>query len=289
LLDTLDLSLHVVRRDARPLILLTALVVAPLMLVNHALLGWIMQVEYRDLWLYSEEAGAVLRFLWDMTLLVVLEAPLASIFATAYLGKALFVERPNLSEVMIDVLRMSPRVAWCQVLVRGILAAWLLLLALDRGGEFNAGVEFLLLGGLAGYSLFLRSFRPFINEIVLLERTPLRANSPTSITLARRSSQLHGPSSGDLFARSLGISLFATLLTAAVMGACVFVSGVFLNDWTPDRLMITYCFPLSMWIVAGYLAVVRFLSYLDVRIRHEGWEVELRIRAEAARLTSPWS
>jgi hypothetical protein len=29
--------------------------------------------------------------------------------------------------------------------------------------------------------------------------------------------------------------------------------------------------------------VVRFLSYLDTRIRNEGWEVELLLRAEASR------
>ena len=32
--------------------------------------------------------------------------------------------------------------------------------------------------------------------------------------------------------------------------------------------------------------VVRFLSYLDLRIRHEGWEVELLMRAEALRLAT---
>ena len=42
---------------------------------------------------------------------------------------------------------------------------------------------------------------------------------------------------------------------------------------------------LAIWIVVGYFSVVRFLSYLDLRIRREGWEVELRMRAEGARLT----
>jgi hypothetical protein len=76
----------------------------------------------------------------------------------------------------------------------------------------------------------------------------------------------------------------AVLLTAAVMGSFIFLSGVFLHDWRPGPLMISYFFPISMWIVAGYLTVVRFLSYLDLRIRHEGWEVELRMRAESTRL-----
>ena len=45
------------------------------------------------------------------------------------------------------------------------------------------------------------------------------------------------------------------------------------------------CLPLAAWVVVGYFAVVRFLAYLDRRIRCEGWEVELLMRAEAARLT----
>ena len=48
-------------------------------------------------------------------------------------------------------------------------------------------------------------------------------------------------------------------------------------------------FPAALWLIAGYMAVVRFLNYLDLRIRHEGWEVELRLRAEAVRLASKLS
>jgi hypothetical protein len=44
---------------------------------------------------------------------------------------------------------------------------------------------------------------------------------------------------------------------------------------------------LAFWIVAVYFAVVRFLSYLDGRIRNEGWEVELLLRAQRGRLTRP--
>ena len=42
--------------------------------------------------------------------------------------------------------------------------------------------------------------------------------------------------------------------------------------------------PIAVWLVVGFFTVVRFLSYLDLRIRREGWEVELSPRAEAARL-----
>ena len=41
-------------------------------------------------------------------------------------------------------------------------------------------------------------------------------------------------------------------------------------------------------MVASYLTVVRFFSYLDLRIRREGWEVELVMRAERAQLARHW-
>ena len=37
-------------------------------------------------------------------------------------------------------------------------------------------------------------------------------------------------------------------------------------------------------MVGVFYSVFRFLAYLDSRIRLEGWEVELRIRAEAERI-----
>jgi hypothetical protein len=77
--------------------------------------------------------------------------------------------------------------------------------------------------------------------------------------------------------------MFGILLTACVFGTFLFCCGVFLNDSEPGPTMLRYAYPLAMWVVAGYISIVRFLGYLDLRIRHEGWEVELRLRAEAAR------
>jgi hypothetical protein len=184
------------------------------------------------------------------------------------------------------VLRLSGRIAWCQLVVRGIGVAWLLMLAVERYGDFNVFVEFFLLGGLTGAVCMLRALRPYVNEIVLLEQNPLWARSDRVLTVARRSSHLHSPSSGDLFGRWLGSAAIATLLTGTAFGAFLFISGVFFNDWRPGPIMLQTVFPLSLWIVAGFMTVARFLSYLDLRIRHEGWEVELLLRAEASRMAS---
>jgi hypothetical protein len=59
------------------------------------------------------------------------------------------------------------------------------------------------------------------------------------------------------------------------------------NPWfgyhvTTYDLLIAY--PLALWVVVGWFSIMRFLSYLDLRIRHEGWEVELLMRAEALRM-----
>jgi hypothetical protein len=37
-------------------------------------------------------------------------------------------------------------------------------------------------------------------------------------------------------------------------------------------------FQLPIWLVVAFFAIVRFLAYIDQRIRLEGWEIELRLR-----------
>jgi hypothetical protein len=288
LLDTFDLALHVVRRGGFRLAASFLAGALPLLILNYLLVGWMITVDRPEGFFYLDDAGLIARFVWNMALLVVIEAPLASVFTVAYLGQAMFIARPAWKPIFLDVVRMWPRILWCQVLVRGVLAAWLLVLSLDRGGDFDGIVEISGLGTLVLYVCGLRFWRPFIMEIVLLERNPLSGGPARTLTVARRSGQLHGPSAGDLFARSLGSATLAILLTLSVSGTFVFCTGVFLNDWQPGPWMWAWLFPLAMWIVAYYLTVVRFLSYLDLRIRHEGWEVELRMRAEGVRLRNVW-
>ncbi len=129
-----------------------------------------------------------------------------------------------------------------------------------------------------------RALRPFMNEIVLLERNPLRSSDPAAITIAKRSAMLHGPSGGNLMGRWMVSALFHTISLVFLFGTFVCLQGVFSDNWTPGRLFLQVSLALSLWLVAGFSAVVRFLTYLDLRIRQEGWEVELRMRAEASRL-----
>jgi len=273
----MDLSLHVLRMYALPLLATMAMGVIPLMVINHLLLDWMTEAA-------EEWSEFPYRFVYAITLLVYIEAPLASIFATSYLGQAVFLEKPRLRDTVLDVGKMFPRIVWCQLLVRGIAPAWLLLFCVDRYEEFDFPLEGLLLVMLLLAVMALRAFRPFINEIVLLERNPLSSRNRRVMTVGRRSSMLHGANSGDLLLRAFTASLIGVLLVLTVYGTFIFVSGVMRNDWSQPLWMIRFGFPLAMWITTTYFTVFRFLSYLDARIRQEGWEVELRLRAEAARL-----
>jgi len=278
MLDTLDLSLHVFREYALPLAAAMLLGVVPLMAVNYLLLAWMPSAA-------DEEAWLPWRFVYHLSLQIYLQAPLAGIFATAYLGQAVFLAEPRFRDVVRDVWRMLPRVAWCHLLVRGVLFGWLLLLVLERE-EVNWFVEAFLLPLLVAYASSLRAFRPFINEIVLLERNPLTSQSDRIMTVGRRSQMLHGSSGGELFARWLLACLLGGLLILATYGTFYFHVAAPRQDWSQGPLLTHVLLPLAMWIAACYFTVVRFLTYLDARIRQEGWEVELRLRAEATRLTS---
>lgn len=285
--EILDLSLHVCRRHARPLLATMALGAVPFALLNGLLFGWMLNISREDYsgWEYFFEAT---RYVWIMSLMVFIQAPLASVFATSYLGRAVFQKGPRLKEIMREVFRFTPHLLWNQVLIRAVGPAILLALAIPRDGEFEPGVELVLMGGLAAYAALVRGMRPFMNEVILLEKNPLRAASPSTVTVGRRSSFLHGPSTGDLFSRWIGAACIAVVLTACLYGALRFASGIMLNDWWkglfPGGWQLAVGLPLAMWLTAAYFAVERYLSYLDLRIRHEGWEVELRLRAEAARL-----
>ena len=101
----------------------------------------------------------------------------------------------------------------------------------------------------------IRMARPFINEIVLLEKNPLRSSDKGAITVGRRSSRLHGPSSGDLFARSLLVALVLLTAVVSVGFTLWFLQGLLTNLWIWGHFMVRVCIPLSMWIVAIYATV----------------------------------
>lgn len=293
LAEVLDLALHVIREFFQPWLGTSLLAMVPLALVNYALIGWMADSTYVS----YEDGDFPARFLWNMTLLVILEAPLAGIFTVAYLGPAVFMEEKTIRQVILDTFKRAHQIVWCQLVLRGILPAWLLLLIVNVWYrlEFNPLIEGFLLPALVCYSALFRALRPFVNEITLLERLPTRSANAAEMTLGKRSSYLQGPHSGDLVAHFLLSSLVAALVCWALCYSTLIVLKFLFDmgdltlldflmrfdiNWYHAQLM----YPCILWLLAAYFSVVRFLDYLDLRIKHEGWEVELLMRAEGLRL-----
>ena len=134
------------------------------------------------------------------------------------------------------------------------------------------------------YILLTRVMRPFVNEIIFLERNPIRSQQTGTITIGRRSSSLHTPSSADMIGRFVMVSVGSIVLVLGVILTVWFGQALATNDWTISQVMVKFFVPLAAWLVAVQATVVRFLGYLDLRIRREGWEVELKVRAAAAEL-----
>ena len=277
--ELFDLGLHMLRVYRRGVIATMLIGVVPLALLNHFLIGWMASDDYID---YSR-SFLPFRYVWNMSLLVFLEAPLASMFTTVYLGQAVFLQTPSIRTVIRDVLSSWAPLLICQGVLRGAVPAWLLLLlARDSFLDFS-GFEFWVLT-IAFIGRIVRGVRPFLIEVIALERNPWRAATPQTITINRRMSVLHAAVNTPLFPRWMATCLVTVVMTGSVAFSLLSIAGYVLNDWHWSQFMVVVVIPAAMWIVTTYMTVVRFLSYLDLRIRNEGWEVELRLRAESGRL-----
>jgi hypothetical protein len=211
-------------------------------------------------------------------LVVCWEAPLASIPTTLYLGEALFVEKPDVKRMVHSFGAALPQLLAVQGLFRAALIG---MLFLPSEAPF-----WLLRVGLGLAWVLLYWLRPYLNEIILLERNPW-SGGPGVITTRRRAASLHGHFAGNLFGRWIAAISFGSLWTAGLAAAIFWIRMTVTGgemDFSPPLFEIWL--PLALWIVVSYFNVVRFLSYLDLRIRGEGWEIELRMRAEANRLRS---
>jgi hypothetical protein len=248
-LDNLDLASQVIRGHGGAVLASSAVGILPMFLVNFAITKWL----YRDV---DEETRAGYWFL--LSLLVMIEAPLATAPLTLYLGKALFVDKPMVREMVRNFASCLPQLLLLQVFLRMF---WIVP----------------VLTWIVPYALW-----PFLNEVILLERNPLVGRGARPSTL-KRNSALHRGGSGDFLVRAIAALALAGLLIVALVLTQDFLLENLLGfhpGWTSQIITLQ----LALWLVVVYFAVARFLSYLDQRIRDEGWEVELLLRAERERL-----
>lgn len=248
-LDNLDLALHVIRTHAGGVVVAALVGVVPMALLNYVIL------DYRFGDGLSEDV--VFNAIPLATLLVMIQAPLATAPLTLYLGQAMFLERPDRRQIARQFVACLPQLILFQLVLRAVLILP-------------------ILTWIVPYVLW-----PYLNEVILLERNPLVSRARQLSTM-KRSSLLHRGGSNYLL-RGIGAGLLAMALIVAL--------------WTTQAMTFDWLFGLQergaaqiisfqcvLWIVAVYFTVARFLNYLDQRIRNEGWEVELYLRAQRERL-----
>jgi hypothetical protein len=263
--DVLDLALAVTREHAGQLLGLLLLGTLPFLALNHWLVGTDVAIQLFDTEQPIEDVTRMwVYYVYVLSGLLVIEIPLATAPMTLYLGQALFVERVDWRRLGRDYLRNLPQMLFFQVFLRAMAAPWII------------------------SWFFLYSFWPFLSEVILLENNPWRAKkSVARLSTLARNRALHGSNSGDLLARWLGAVLLGAVLVLSLTTTLWIIRCLLMevDVYEFDSTLITIYLQAAIWLVVGYFTVVRFLSYLDLRIRSEGWELELRMRAAATRLT----
>lgn len=257
--EILDLALKVCCAHAGPLALATLVGVLPWAVLNALVLLVGFDLLSDTLW---NNPGAY--FYW-MLILVAVEAPLATAPITLYLGQVTFSGAGNAGRIAKDYFLSLPQMLLTQGFVRGLAALPLITLLLP-------------------YLSW-----PYLSELILLERNPLFAgkakNGVKRLTTRKRSKNLHRNNGGDLFVRWLVSALLGALMVGITIGGIHSTVEWMFGYQLTTTINLAVTFPLVLWMWTAYFAVVRFLSYLDLRIKREGWEVELTMRAEAARMT----
>lgn len=196
--------------------------------------------------------------------LVLFEVPWATAPLTVVLGVIMFGGKPRIGRVLVALLRAIPSMVLFQGMARGLLI-----------------VSFF------GYPL-VPARLSFLNEVILLERGRWWS-------AVRRSGNLTGRRGGELFAQWLAQLFFGFLFIFCFwMGTNAALNGLTSQELTweapnwADALG-----PLSqlgLWIAIAFFGVARFLTYIDQRIRMEGWEVKLHLSAVGAAMeeSSRW-
>ena len=263
LLGLFDLSLLVYRDHAVNILLL--------LMINA--LPWIL-IDVLVLWLADLGLSEHSDWQWKFLLLIVVQSQVSTMMITQYLGKAMFEGKPSVGETVRQFMKAS----WYGIVLHGffrmVFPILLLMLAND---EIATGwaVFFLCI------AMLIRTFRPFVSEIMLLEQTPVRKKDAVAMTFGKRSSDLHR---SDVVAGFILGSIIAVALTTMIAGLFFHVDLAIGLLGTLD-LPIQYLYwPMAAWIVASYMAVFRFLFYINTRIVQEGWEVSLKVMAEGQKI-----
>ena len=266
LLEIFDLTLHVYRDHWKQILTLLLINAVPLAIAN----GVVCHVIHRP-------SGELPSELLMNLLLIVSQAQIGTLLITQYLGTAMFAGKPTVGKTVRDFLSVSKSWIWNHGFLRLVVPIFCSVAALHI---YSLGIVFPLLL----LALLVRAFRPFISEILILEKPPRRIPKDSSlpgITLRKRVSDLHR---GDVVAGFIMSAIIGGGLLVTLTSLFFHVdTAMGLNGAWDSPIHYLY-WPLATWLVISFLAVFRFLYYINTRITQEGWEISLMLMAEKQKL-----
>lgn len=279
-LEIWDLTLLVIRRHFNALCLLFLIGALPWLIVNHLLTMWMVMGDY-----YSD---FVVWFYWINACLVILQAQVGTFLMTHYLGQAMFNADPQPMNSVSAVWKMKNKFffGWLHLMNRMVLPglAVIAMMMFIDDEEFIVIFGGFALPGLVFVALIVRGRTPYLSEILLLEEAPRTSESPKIQTYSSRSSNLLSAPGSDYFVKFSLAAIAGVGISLCVYESFCLLDGVLgLQSIANSNLNYLY-WQLSLWLVTALIAVNRFLSYIDLRIRTEGWAVRLRLMAEERRV-----
>lgn len=198
-----------------------------------------------------------------MLIVLPVQLPFATLWLTLYLGQMTFARSFSMKEAIKVVYEQSFALFLYQVILRGVLCLLIVLSPVVAFGMYH------------------------MNEIILLERSGIKTS-----WLRRR--VLHDNRVGDIFVSrmiELLVFFFGVIFLMTLLGmlsrlwndhTSVEQLLAFDEDWgDQENPLLTWQFSASFFMTIGFLRIYRFVTYLDSRIRYEGWDVELKIRSVA--------
>lgn len=217
---------------------------------------------------------------WGMLLyLVWIQSPCVMAPLVLYLGAVLFRQPLRLQTVLRDMRQRVWRQLWVHGVVRTHLF-WLTLACLGYAGHSADLCWFAIIVGLLFAGVF-SACRPYVDQIIYLERLPLRMKKGFPANIRQRSRLLHyangtGLGNEGVIALALSGIVFYATYALLLWGYYWLTFNTVTQQWFHVTL-----FAVALWLVMVVTTVFRFLGYLDSRIRAEGWELELRVKREA--------
>lgn len=269
--DLLDLGLRVWRAMFWPLLVAGLIGMLPCMAFNW---WWLSKLPLED---FADNQY----YIFGLLLLSWWQLPLATAPITVLLGQGMFQRKLDYRRAARELVQCAPQLLWYQCL-RTLLMPHGLFIAYPRAySDFSGLLVILFL--LWIYAVLRWSY---LVEVILLEQNPWAAQFG-QLSTGQRSRALHSGDGGMIFGRALSLGVWEFLLLTVVAMGSWFLFGRLRGELFVDAWLYQLYLPAAFWFVSIYLTVVRFLCYLDLRIRREGWEVDLVLRAEAEHLLRP--